>query len=259
MPGAGARGQHFLRRQAAAALVASCRIRPDDLVVDLGAGRGALTEVLAPVAGRVIAVEVDPRLADEARRRVARWPSASVVTADLFNHRRPREPHRVVANIPFGRTTAILGDLLDRPGSPLVDAHLVVQWGAGVGLAAARPGRPDVIAWSAWFDLRLGRRIPAAAFNPRPRVDAVVLEITRKHRPLVPAGAALAYRRFLGAVWNRGPSVRRGLRGVLTDRQFVRVASDGGFARSARPGDLDARQWAAVFLACRSHSGLTRS
>jgi 23S rRNA (adenine-N6)-dimethyltransferase len=90
--------QHFLRRAVANELVRDARLRQDDLVVDLGAGTGRLTAELARAARRVVAVELDPGLA---ARLTGRWANVEVVEADARDVHLPREPFRVVANLPF--------------------------------------------------------------------------------------------------------------------------------------------------------------
>src|SRR6185295_9279701 len=108
-----ARSQHFLRTASLAAeLVRDAGVGADDVVVDLGAGSGRLTAALAPVARRVVAVELDPAWVC---RLAGRWPNVDVVQGDALELELPREPFPVVANIPFDRTTDILRRLLDDP------------------------------------------------------------------------------------------------------------------------------------------------
>ena len=99
------RSQHFLRPRVAAELVRDAELRGDELVVDLGAGDGRLTAELARAAARVVAVELDQRLAASLR---GRWPNVEVVEGDARKGDLPREPFRVVANLPFHGTTEIL-------------------------------------------------------------------------------------------------------------------------------------------------------
>jgi 23S rRNA (adenine-N6)-dimethyltransferase len=129
-------GRHFLRSRAlAATLVADAGIGGDDLVLDLGAGRGALTGELARRARRAWAVELDPSLAEEVRRRFD-GTNVRVLHADATRLRWPEEPFKVVANIPFDRTGAILRRLLDDPRVPLVRGrppHHAARRAAGPG------------------------------------------------------------------------------------------------------------------------------
>jgi 23S rRNA (adenine-N6)-dimethyltransferase len=109
------------------------------LVLDLGAGYGAITSALAQAGARVIAVERDPGLAGRLERRFADRPGVRVVPADLRSVPLPRREFSVVANPPFSVTTDLLRRLLGDPAVQLAGAELVVQWGAAKWLASPRP------------------------------------------------------------------------------------------------------------------------
>jgi 23S rRNA (adenine-N6)-dimethyltransferase len=242
-------GQHFLAGGwLAAELVEQAGVGPGDLVVEIGAGTGVLTEALARRAGRVVAVECDPRLAERARARLARHGNARVVTADALAVPPPRRPFRVVANLPFGSTAAMLRRLLGDPRSRLERADLIVQEQAARRYAARRPGTPETIAWGAWYELRAGRRLGPSSFRPPPRVGAAVLVARRRDPPLVP----VAGRRRFGALVQAGfrhPGLplRRTLVPPFSYRQLRRLARDLGFPLDAGPGGLDAAQWAGLY------------
>jgi 23S rRNA (adenine-N6)-dimethyltransferase len=213
------RSRHFLRsRSLAAAIVAGADISPRDLVVDIGAGSGRLTAELAHVARRVVAIELDPRLAAGLR---GRWPNVDVVAGDALSVPFPDEPFRVVANIPFAHTSALLHRLLDDPRLPLARADLIVEWGVAVKRGLPVPSSVSGVLWGAFHELRVERRLPAAAFDPPPACDAGVLVATRRTRALIAPGELPAYRRFVADAFRRGRRV-------------------GG----ALPRDLDAHQWA---------------
>jgi 23S rRNA (adenine-N6)-dimethyltransferase len=235
-------GQHFLRSsKLAAAIVRASGVGPDDLVLDLGAGSGVLTTALRRIAGEIIAVEFDPELAQGLR---SRFPNVRVLEADARSVELPREPFRVVSNLPFDCGTDVLRRLLD-PRVPLLSADVIVQWEVAVKRTAVWPSTQLSVEWSTWHELSLRRRLPRCCFAPPPAVDAAVLRAVRRTVPLVPMGRASEYRRFLAA------GFRRGLRAVVPPRQLKRLAAELGFARDARPRDLDARQWAGVFRSVR--------
>lgn len=171
-------GWHRLDRRWASRLVALAGVEPGDFVLDIGAGTGAITEVLVAGGATVVAVELHPGRAAALRTRFAGRP-VRVVRADAADLRLPRRPFKVVANPPFGITTALLRRLT-APASPLEGAGLVLpawaaaRWanGRGTGGAAARRT----------FHCMLGPRVPARAFRPAPPADARVLLITRSQR-----------------------------------------------------------------------------
>ena len=146
-------------------------------MLDLGAGHGALTGPLRAAGARVLAVELDRQALGALHERFGDDPLVTVLGIDLIDLRLPRRPFRVVANLPFATTAAVLRRLLDPRGS-LTRADVVVQRGAAVGWAA-EPRRRTPAARRA-FDLRLGPTIRADRFVPRPSVDAAVLVVTRR-------------------------------------------------------------------------------
>ena len=242
-------GQHFLAGGwLAAELVEQAGVRAGDLVVEIGAGTGVLTEALARRAGRVVAIEYDPRLAERARARLAGFGNVRVVTADALALPPPRRPFRVVANLPFGSTAAVLRRLLGDPRTRLERADLVVQEQAARRYAARRPGAPETIAWGAWYDLATGRRLGPSSFRPPPRVGAAVLVARRRRPPLVPVGGHRRFTALVGSAFRHpGLPLRRALVPPFSYRQLRRLARDLGFPLDARPADLDAVQWAGLY------------
>jgi 23S rRNA (adenine-N6)-dimethyltransferase len=230
------RSQHFLRsRELAAELVRDAGIGPGDLVVEIGAGRGRLTEHLALAASRVLSIELDPALARAIR---ARWDNVEVIVGDAATVPLPDEAFRVVANLPFHRTTDLLHRLLDDPGVPLVRADLVVEWVVAVKRALPWPSSLNGVVWGAFYEASATRRLPRTAFDPIPRVDAGVLVLRRRVLPLVDPEAAHDFRRFVGAGFRKGLG-------------HLAVRRAGSHARGRIARDLDAHEWAALFNATR--------
>ncbi|HEX6663706.1 MAG TPA: rRNA adenine N(6)-methyltransferase family protein [Gaiellaceae bacterium] len=233
------RGTHFLRSsKLAAELVRAAGIRQDDFVLDLGAGAGALTTAIARTRARVVAVEIDPHLAASLR---SRCPDVEVRVEDALHTSLPREPFKVVSNLPFDGATAILRRLLD-PRLPLASADVIVEWGMACKRAAVWPGTQLSAYWGAWFELSVVRRLPASVFAPPPSVDAGLLRLTRRAEPLVPLQHGRAYEGFLTRGYHGGP------RSVVPEPVWKRCESELGFDRRARARDLDAHQWAELFL-----------
>jgi 23S rRNA (adenine-N6)-dimethyltransferase len=212
-------------------------VRPDELALDLGAGSGRLTTELARAAHRVLAVELDARWADALR---GRWANVDVVHDDAASVELPSKPFRVVASLPFDRTTDILRHLLDDPGVRLVRADLIVEWAVAVKRALPWPSTLNGVLWGAWYSSSLGRRLPRASFDPSPLVDTGVLVFERRAHGLVPEPCWRSYRAFVA----RG--FRHGLRAVAPARTLRRLRLAG-----AEPRDLDAHQWAGLFSSCR--------
>ena len=198
-------GQNFLvDRHVIDRFIRSLDLRDGELVVDLGAGTGALTVPLLHAGVAVWAVERDPvwsaRLRQIATRR-STPERCRVIEADLRRLRFPRPPFRVVANPPFGLTTEILARLLDVPERGPVRVDLIVQREVAVKHTRRPPASLRTAAWAPWWEFHAGPTIGREAFRPRPRVDAAVLTIVRRDPPVLPARLAPRLRELLRPGW----------------------------------------------------------
>ena len=239
-------GQHFLRSRALVrSLVDGAGIAAGDLVVDVGAGRGAITAELVERGAMVWAVESDPALAAVLRERFG--DRVRVLEADARRLRWPRDPFAVVANLPFAGGTKILSSLLGDPAVPLQRAELVLQWEAAAKRAAVWPSTLLGVVWGVLYELTLVRRLAPTAFAPPPAVAAGVLRAARRPQPLVQPPSFPEYRAFVRSAFDAQAPLRR----VLPPRTAKRLADELGVAAGALPRDLDARQWAAAFRAVR--------
>jgi 23S rRNA (adenine-N6)-dimethyltransferase len=259
-----ARGQHFLRSSRLAAdLVRDAGVAQDDLVIDIGAGTGALTRALLDVGARVLALELDRRLADELRHRFD-GRRVTVVETDARRWAWPNEPFSVVANLPFAGSLELLGHLLRDPRIPVERVDVIVQWELASKQAALWPATMRSTFWRAWFDVSIAGRLSRTAFAPAPSVDAGVLRFTRRARPLVPPAEHGSYRQLLDEAFRARQPLVRALRRRISQRELKRLAPVLGFDPSSSARDLDARQWAALHAfveaaSARSAGGRPRS
>ena len=246
-PSPGAPGQHFLRSsRLVAEIVADASILPGDLVVDVGAGTGAFTRALLDAGAEVVALELDPRLAADLRRRLGSR-GVHVVEEDARRWNWPREPFAVVSNLPFAGSGEILSNLLRDPRRELRHADVVVQWELAEKQAAVWPATMRATYWRAWFDVAIVARLARSAFAPPPSVDAAVLRFARRNRPLVAPGEHERYRKLLADAFRSQSPLRQALRGRVTPRELRRLATLLGFDPGSRARDLDARQWAGLY------------
>ena len=161
-------GWHRLEADWAQKIVDAAHVRQGELVVDVGAGNGALTFPLLRAGARVIAVELHPRRAATLRERLAE-EDAAVLTMDIADFGWPSRPIRVVANPPFGATSQLLRALL---------AH---RWLTAADLVLPRPvvARYCDDRRARRLSARRGLNLPRSAFRPRPPLDCGVLQLRR--------------------------------------------------------------------------------
>lgn len=194
-------GQNFLRPDAADRLVAGTDVRPGQLIVEPGAGTGAIALALARRGAEVVAVELDPvwahRLGELAQ---SIGPGrVRVIQGDFLSVRLPSGPFRVIGCPPYGQTTALLRRLLSDRGGKLARADLILQWEVARKRASGPPATLLSTIWAPWWEFELGVRVLRIPSCPtRGRWCAH----HRAPRPCSPAGHHdRRVRRFVTAHW----------------------------------------------------------
>ncbi len=191
-------GQHFLTDpRILASIVEAAGVSSTDTVLEIGPGLGHLTRVLAARAGRVVAVEVDPELASKLENDFAKTPNVAIVRGNVLDHL-PIEwlssgaeqiagagdipaslskVFKVVANLPYYITSAILRYLLDAAVKP--SAIVVMVQRQVAQRMVAQPPEMNLLAVSVQFfaRVRLIRTIAPGAFYPRPKVESAVVRL----------------------------------------------------------------------------------
>jgi len=244
-------GQHFLRSGALAErLVAHGPFSPGTFVVEVGPGSGLLTHALARRGCRVLAVEVDPRLARDLGEAFAGEPLVDVVEADFLAFDLPREPFVLAGNIPFALTAEIVRKATRGPVLP-DDVYFVMQAEAAERFAGAPWAAESLpsLRLKPWWHVEIGMRLPAHDFYPPPSVDAAVLWLSRRARPLVGDRDREAYLRFVEHAFGRGRHLRQALRSEFSRTQLTRLARDLRLDLDAPPSEVDFARWLALFRA----------
>ncbi len=251
-------GQNFLQDPHALDKIADAAdLSPTDTVLEIGPGTGVLTERLAQVAGRVIAVELDARLEPILDAALAPYPNVEIVYADILDTRISTlvggEDYVVVANVPYYITSAILRYMLENEHRPrrLV---LTMQLEVAERLTAA-PGDMSILAVSAQFyaRTRIAARLKAAMFWPRPDVDSAVVVLDCYDQPPVEVPDVKTFFRVV----KLGFSQKR--------KQLKNALGSGGSAWLAQAGidphrraeTLSIAEWAAVARAAARRLGRT--
>jgi len=247
-------GQHFLTDPRVLARIADAvALAPDETVVEIGPGRGSLTDPLLARAARVVAIEIDRKLVELLRERYANEPRLTIVEADVLDVNLGEiagGPYALAGNVPYYITTPILFQALRQPRA--LRSVLLVQKEVAARMAAA-PGDDDYGALSvnvqAVADVELLFRIPAGAFNPPPRVDSAVVRVTPRADPAVAPGTEEGFRTFVQAAFAlRRKQMRRVVR-TVAERSALdaeRALAASGIDPDVRPETLSAEQFYAL-------------
>lgn len=236
-------GQHFLGDDVVARRIVEL-VRPTlrDLAAEIGAGRGALTEHLARACGRLLALEVDARLAARLSERFAQSPRVEVLAADArsfdyacLRERLPDPGGRVlvVGNLPYSVGKPILMALVDA-GRAIDEMTLMLQKEVAERIAAT-PGSKAYGSLSVLTqiacDVSLAFTVPPGAFRPPPQVGSAVIHLGVRSAPPVPIADVTGFRAVVRAAFGqRRKSLANALAaglGLSVDRARALVASAG--------------------------------
>ena len=254
-------GQHWLTDgQVLDRIVAAAELRSDDHVLEVGPGRGALTErLLASPAASLLAVELDRDLVTGLRQRFAGDGRFTLIEGDVLELALPfpdrPAPTKVVANIPYNITGPLLELLVGRLGRPAPCRFerlvLLVQQEVGQRIRA-RPGSSAFSALSVRLQLLARCRsvcpVPPRCFSPPPKVTSEVIVIEPvPPQSLPPRDQALAVERLLTRCFaGRRKMLRTTLAGLLPAPQLLEVAAAAGVDLQQRPQELGPERWLAL-------------
>jgi 23S rRNA (adenine-N6)-dimethyltransferase len=223
-------------------------IAKGDLVYDIGAGCGIISEELAKRQARVIAIEQDNRLYNKLKQKLVANPLVILRHGDFLAEPLPRrENYKVFANIPFMLTAEIVRRLLFSQNPP-DDCYLIMQREAARKFAGLPKETLFSLLLKPWFEFKIRHHFRRADFFPTPAVDTVLLQVEHREQALVTAENAHMYRDLLAYSFNQGKAtMKSALKRIFTRNQFTRLSKDLGFRTESGPTTLTFPQWLGIY------------
>lgn len=268
-------GQHWLVDDAVLdQIVAAADLQPRDRVLEVGPGRGALSErLLASPLQALVAIELDRDLLADLRHRFAGDPRFHLIAGDALEVPLVAPgvdaPTKVVANIPYNITGPLLERLVGRLDRPVLPPYarlvLLVQQEVAERIRAPA-GSSACSALSVRLQLLARCRrvcpVPPRCFQPPPRVqsEVILLEPLPPDQLLAPATARRLEGLLRRCYGSRRKMLRNTLAGVLPAVQLEDLCGRAGVALSQRPQELTPTQWVALAtglnrLSCTAMAG----
>ena len=242
-------GQHFLKDPNTARIVAS-GVTKDDVVLEIGPGRGFLTTFLAERAGLVHAVELDPDVLPSLRQAVADRNNVVVHEGDALRFDYSAldpVPNRLVANLPYNIASPLVLALLEDLDS-LRTLRFMVQFEVARRMAAER-GTKDYAAYAVLAQLlasvKIVHRVPPTVFDPPPRVHSAVVEMDRNSKP---DGYQGIKRLVLGAFRSRRKRLVNNMPEPVR-REASQVLQSLGYGLDARAEELAPEDFVSLYRA----------
>ena len=258
-------GQHFLfDPRILARIVDALEPRADETVLEIGPGRGTLTEVLLPRVGRLVAIEKDRELVPRLRED---FSSLNLLEADAlevdWHQAAGGKRFAIIGNIPYNITSPLIDKALSPP-RPRVVVFLVQAEVAD--RVAAVPGGREYGALSVGVQAvaRVERlfKVPAGAFSPPPRVDSALLRLTPLEQPLVADAEVAGFRRMVVGLFGfRRKQLVRGLRELTgypaeSVSHWLRLAM---ITETRRPQELSPGEFSRLYSVIQEEGGMSET
>ena len=248
-------GQHFLTDTTIlSAIVDALAPTRADTVVEVGPGRGSLTDILADRSGRLVAVEIDRALAEQLRARYKDRPAVEIVEGDVLEtdlHELAGEDFLLIGNVPYYITTPIVFKAIEPPiprrSVFLVQREVADRMSAAAGTESYGALSVNIAVVAA---VETVLHVPASAFRPPPKVESAVVRITPLSAPLVPPKSLVAFRTFVQAAFGlRRKQMQRVIRTVrgISPEAAAEVLRKAGIDPESRPETISPSEFARLF------------
>ncbi len=236
-------GQNFLHdANILRNMVRAIAPKPDDALVEIGPGKGALTLPLLREAGRLQVIELDRDLIEPLRAKATNIGDLTIHNADALRFdfaalANEIGPLRVVGNLPYNISTPLIFHLLAHRDH-IIDMHFLLQKEVVERMAAA-PGGKDYgrLSVMVQYHCRVERLfgVPPSAFRPRPKVDSAFVRLLPHERPPAVANDLGTLENLVRqAFTQRRKTLRKSLKGVVDEAAFAAAGIDPG----SRPEQL---------------------
>lgn len=224
-------------------VVRSAELTEQDVVLEVGPGSGGMTTFMAEQAGRVVSIEIDPRMAELASKATARFTNVRIRNIDALRNKNhladellsdvraalaeiPEARLKLVANLPYCVATPVISNLIatDLPWTKMV---VTVQYEMAERMAAA-PGGDQYSGLAVWLqaqaDVQILKKLGPTVFWPRPKVDSAVVQVDRNFTKQAGIADRAGFQEFIRTLFTQR---RKALRTVLAGMYKGRIDKAG--------------------------------
>lgn len=215
-------------------ILQATNITKQDKVIEIGAGKGHFTEILASISDSVLAVELDRNLAEITQEKIKSANNVKVLPIDILKFNFPEKTdYKIFGNIPYNISTDIVKKIAF--DSEAQYSYLIVEKGFAMRLLNLQRALGLLLAVE--MDIELIQKVPHDYFHPKPRVDSVLI-VLKRHRPLIPKTDYSLYKKFVYK-W-----VNKEYRTLFTNNQLKRAKQH---AQASDLNNLSTGQFISIF------------
>lgn len=229
-------------------LVSMTNINQNDTVLEIGAGKGIITEELAKKANSVIAIELDNTLAEELRRKFQFSQNTEIVETDFLKWPNLKSAYKVFSNIPFEYTSRIIDKLLLSPYSPQ-DTYLIMQDLTAeryIGSSTEKNTQISILL-QPFYKMDILTHIDRRQYNPIPNVNTVLTQFHKREQPLIDKKLEQQYRDFIIYGYNQWkPTIGETFNKIFSYKQ-LKILDKSIHIKNRKPSELELGDWIILF------------
>ncbi len=235
-------GQHFLKDQAILKkIVETADIKPEDHIVEIGAGIGVLTSELTKKAKCVTSIEIDERMISLLNEYTQNPTNLTVIQGNALKVPFPNESYKIVANIPYHITSPLLRHAFLESERKPESMTLLIQKEVAEKICEDEDRSQLTILVQLFGEPKLIKKVPPEAFIPPPEVDSAILHIKCFEKPLADEETVEEIFRLTKIAFGKRRKMLRNSIGELPDG--MERLEKAGIEETRRPQTLSVEEW----------------
>ncbi len=242
--------QNFLNNKSLVRkLVNESNLKNEDLVYEIGPGKGIITQELAEICSKVVAIEFDKNLYENLINNFINKENVEIIFGDFLKKDLTKGQYKVFSNIPFNITAEILSKItnLDNPSE---DSFLIMQEEAAKKYAGFPYYNESLrsLMLKPYFEFKILYKFKNTDFSPIPKVNIVLLQIKKRDKFLIDKKENKKYADFISYTFSQhGKNLKERLSRIFTVEQFKRLSQELKFNILIRPVELNFEHWLGLF------------
>lgn len=228
-------------------LLSVSTIKAGDLVIEIGPGKGIITQELVNCVSKVITIEKDRELYFFLKNKFVNQPNLQIINQDFLTWNLPQSPYKIFSNIPFSITADIISKILKSLQKP-TEIYLIIQLEAANKFCLSKDfNNQDAILLSPFYYIEILGDIDRSAFTPKPQVDIMFTKFILKNTPLINIENYQQFRDFVIYGFNQWkPNIFEIYKKIFSYDQFKKINHQLKI-NSLKPSQLSIDQWSDFF------------
>ncbi len=240
--------QNFIKSPQLVSQLISCSdLNKGETIIEIGPGKGIITQKLLDIGCQVIAVEKDFHLISTLQHQFSSNSNFTLINQDFLNYSLPKTPFKIFSNIPFSITTSIITKILKSNNQPSQMYLILQQEAADKFCLFSNFNNQDAILLAPFYSIEILGDVDRTAFIPKPQVNIVFAKFTLKSKPEINQINYQQFRDFVIFGFNQWkPNIFEVYKKIFSYEQFKKINRQLKI-NSLKPTQLNYHQWLDLF------------